>query len=51
VVDVEQVVVHGQLVLGVVVAAADDAPTGAVLTALHGAAERVAADTGVRVRV
>jgi phosphoserine phosphatase len=51
VVDVEQVVVHGQLVLGVVVSADDGAPTGAVLGALRAAAERVAADLGVRVQV
>ena len=55
VLDVEQVVVHGHLVLGVVVGslaadgpAADDA---ALLARMTGVAEAVAADTGMRVQV
>jgi phosphoserine phosphatase len=56
VVDVEQVVVHGQLVLGVVVGSlpSGDAPPeteDALLARLRPLAERVAADTGMGVRV
>ncbi len=54
VVDVEQVVVHGHLVLGVVVAAVPlEAPVGepAFLAALGRLADGVAAATGVRVAV
>jgi phosphoserine phosphatase len=56
VVDVEQVVVHGHLVLGVVVAAlpADGVPAedeGSLLARLKGVAADVAADTGMDVRV
>jgi phosphoserine phosphatase len=56
VVDVEQVVVHGHLVLGVVVAAlpAGDAPAedeGALLARLKGLAADVAAATGMEVQV
>uniref|UniRef100_UPI003519E552 phosphoserine phosphatase SerB n=1 Tax=Geodermatophilus sp. LHW52908 TaxID=2303986 RepID=UPI003519E552 len=51
VVDVEQVVVHGQLVLGVVVRASEGTDEAAFLTHLGGLAEEVGAATGVRVAV
>jgi phosphoserine phosphatase len=52
VLDVEQVVVHGHLVLGVVVGAADDASDESVLLGrLKSVADVVAADTGMRVQI
>jgi phosphoserine phosphatase len=51
VVDVEQVVVHGQLVLGVVVAARAGDDEAALLTRLDRLAGEVAAATGMRVDV
>jgi phosphoserine phosphatase len=51
VVDIEQVVVRGHLVLGVVVQGAPEEPEADLLAHLRGIADEVAAETGVRVQV
>ncbi|MCZ2824360.1 MULTISPECIES: phosphoserine phosphatase SerB [unclassified Modestobacter] len=51
VLDVEQVVVHGQLVLGVVVGSPESAADGPLADRLRATAAQVAAQTGVQVSV